>query len=228
LSKTAPVSLHPPIVGSPCKPLAPIVVEALNQGNPIFRLFERRLLAFLKDHGPDEGQSRLCGDEKVFFHSHLYSYLFIKFIYTFSQVHPYQQVKVAYTCRSSLLVKETIIRCHPKFHGRTRNDVVLVTLPDGRHVFARLHFVFTCEAFNRDWQLSLVTLFKTAITPEDSRIGMRKILEEEKTSAFIDVGWIRRSVYAVPDFNDIQGKFFTIVDVVDADMYLRLHNLNII
>ena len=162
------------------------------------------------------------------FHSHQYSYLFIKFIHTFSQVHPYQQVKVAYTCRSSLLVKETIIRCHPKFHGRTRNDVVLVTLPDGRHVFARLQFVFTCEAFNRDWQLSLVTLFKTAITPEDSRIGMRKILEEEKTSAFIDVGWIRRSVYAVPDFNDIQGKFFTIIDVVDADMYLRLHNLNII
>jgi hypothetical protein len=154
-------------------------------------------------------------------------YLSITFAYTFSQVHPYQQIKIAYTCHSSFLVKETIVRCHPKFHGRTRNDIVLVTLPDGRHVFARLQFVFTCAAFDRDWQVALVTLFKTAITPEDSRIGMRKILEDER-STFIDVGWIQRSVYAVPDFNDIRGNFFTIIDVVDADMYLRLHNLNII
>ena len=73
--------------------------------------------------------------------------------------------------------------------------------------------------------MALVTLFTTAIKPADSRIGMRKILED-KGSAFIDISWIQQSVYAVPDFNDGLGQFFTIIDVMDPDMYLWLHNLN--
>jgi len=151
--------------------------------------------------------------------------LLIKFYLFCFQIHPHRQIKITYTSKSSLLVEEAIVRCHPNFHGRIRNDVVLVTLPDGNYVFARLQLAFTCTAFDREWQTALVTLFKTAIRPADSRIGMRKILEDRE-SAFININWIQWSVYAVPDFNDHSGKFFTIIDVVDPDMYLRLDNLD--
>jgi hypothetical protein len=221
LQRKLPPVLHPPTLGSPSKRLAPIVFEALNEGNIIFRHFERRLVEFLKIYTPNEGGNRLGGDGKVS------STLCIKLYLFFFQIHPHKQIKIAYTSKSSLLIEETIVRCHPNFHSRSRNDVILVTLPDGRHVFARLHLVFSCTAFDREWRAALVTLFRTVITPANSRIGMRKILED-KESAFIDVSWIQRSVYAVPDFNDDLGRFFTIIDVVDSDMFLRLHNLNTI
>jgi hypothetical protein len=37
----------------------------------------------------------------------------------------------------------------------------------------------------------------------------------DKESAFIDIGWIWRSVYAVPDFNGHPQRFLTIIDVVN-------------
>jgi hypothetical protein len=100
-----------------------------------------------------------------------------------------------------------------------------VTLPDGRHVFARLELVFCCNAFNREWQTALVTLFKTVVKPQDSGTRMRKIYKDNE-SAFINISCIQRSVYAVPDFHD--GRLFTLIDVMDPDMYLRLLGLEMI
>jgi hypothetical protein len=67
LRRKPPLVLHPPILGSPCKALAPVVLEALNQGNPIFRQFERRLLRFLKPYAPNENGDSLGGDGKVLY-----------------------------------------------------------------------------------------------------------------------------------------------------------------
>jgi hypothetical protein len=144
------------------------------------------------------------------------------------QIHQFQHVYVTYESLSNLLVEGEHIRCHPKFHNRARDDTALVTLPSRKNVFARMRLLFSCKTISgKVWQLGLVTLFKTALTPGASSTGMRKLMEDKPNeSVLIDLNWIQRAAYLVQDFK--YERVYTAVDLVDGDMYLRLLNLDIV
>jgi hypothetical protein len=138
------------------------------------------------------------------------------------QVHPFQQIKITYESFSSLLIERQFVRCHPSFYGRPRYDIVLLSLPDGFQVFARIRFLFAVKALALDWQLALVTMFRTINVDCDT--GLRRVIEDKDVeSVFIDVSWVVRTVYAAEDSGT-----FLIIDVIDSDMYLRFLNRTIV
>lgn len=93
-------------------------------------------------------------------------------------------------------------------------------------MFARMRLLFSCKTVSEKvWQLGLVTLFKTACTPGASSTGMHKLMEDKPNeSVFIDLNWVQCAAYLVQDFK--YERVFTAVDLVDADMYLHLLNLD--
>ena len=124
------------------------------------------------------------------------------------------------------------IRANPSFHHQPRYDTVLAQMPNGVHVFARIHLFFQCQACGKTWNIALVTLFKTLESPDDSRIRLR-LVREDVDSSFLDVNWIIRRVFlcklygSVHEWVNASERDFWVNDLIanDADMYLRLQGI---
>lgn len=142
------------------------------------------------------------------------------------QILIFRSVRVGFRSLSTQRIVTEYLRCSPNFYRRPRNDVCLVKMNDGQHIFARLQLIFSCMTSPRQWNLALVTLFKTIETPDQSVIGMREIKEDRDTS-LIELDWIVRSVYISPTFD--RERHYFVNDLVDADcaadVFLRLHSL---
>jgi hypothetical protein len=122
-------------------------------------------------------------------------------------------------------MKRQYIRCAEKFHKRKRYDVVLVKLPSGNFVLARLKVIFTCAAGGNIHKLARVSIFKTLSEGSSNIIGMRAVQEMNKYQ-FICLDWIVRSIYLEPTFDPIHMDYWYVNDILDADTYLLFLNIS--
>jgi hypothetical protein len=113
-----------------------------------------------------------------------------------------------------------IIRSNPQCYNRVRFDTVLVQTLDG-YTPARLRLVFEVNAYNRTWQLALVTYFSRVPTRAmDRTVGMARY-EEQEQGEFIQLGSIIRSCYLTPIFSTPREFYLNNLVAGCTDLYLR-------
>jgi len=141
------------------------------------------------------------------------------------QIRPHNLLRTAYHSISTLALTPQLLRCNPNFHGRPREDTALIKLPNGRFVFARIRFMFSCTALHKQWDLALATLFATVISPSRHPTGQR-VVREDSDSIFIDVDWIVRSAFLASASLVSHPNDYFVCDTVDSDMYWRLREIS--
>ncbi|KAK7059249.1 hypothetical protein R3P38DRAFT_3303349 [Favolaschia claudopus] len=116
------------------------------------------------------------------------------------EIIPFQFLKVFFQSLETWIEDADYLRCSPSFHNSERYDAALVKTVDG-HIFARLVYVFH---------------------PQDRRqnppicAGISSRCRDRLHS-------IVRGAFIVPDFSR-KGDYL-VVDIIDADMFLRLRGL---
>jgi hypothetical protein len=101
----------------------------------------------------------------------------------------FKNICICFRSLSNLTITTEYVRATSSFHNQPRYDTVLVRMPDGNNVFARVHRIFQFLAAEQVWKVALVTLFRTLQSPSASRTGMR-LVREDLDSSFIEVSWI--------------------------------------
>ncbi|KIM20907.1 hypothetical protein M408DRAFT_29979 [Serendipita vermifera MAFF 305830] len=135
----------------------------------------------------------------------------------------YHLIKHSYFSMDDCLQYRDLIHCNPSFHKRPRFDTVLIQVGNSFRP-ARLHLVFTVNAYKVHWQLARVTYFtELPSSAIDRDIGMRRY-EEEPNGEFIHLASIIRSCYMSPIFADTQGRQFYLNDLAggNVDLFLRV------
>ncbi|KZP33132.1 hypothetical protein FIBSPDRAFT_721438, partial [Athelia psychrophila] len=119
----------------------------------------------------------------------------------------FQYLKVAFTSTVDWRCSQDNLRRNPLFHGRERQDCVILHETEDTITFAKLLF-----------------LFKLA---SDKELGMIRVRSHpRKDSTFIFVDSIIRGAMLVSTFDDRVSDECFVVDSVDTDMFLRLKNRN--
>jgi hypothetical protein len=115
------------------------------------------------------------------------------------------------------------LRCSPKFHNRPRYDCVIVATLD-RIFFGQLIFVFSCAMNNVTYPIALIHPFDVPMGPRrqsDQDLGLIRLRRARPpASEFISVDSIIRGALIADDFDNPNDVF--VIDLVDADMFLRL------
>ncbi|KAK7000821.1 hypothetical protein R3P38DRAFT_3327544 [Favolaschia claudopus] len=128
------------------------------------------------------------------------------------EIIPFQFLKVFFQSLETWIEDADYLRCSPSFHNSERYDAALVKTVDG-HIFARLVYVFTHKIEDKTHPFAL-----------DKALGLYRVRERQrKECEFISVHSIVRGAFIVPDFSR-KGDYL-VVDIIDADMFLRLRGL---
>ncbi|KAK7021668.1 hypothetical protein R3P38DRAFT_3397032 [Favolaschia claudopus] len=132
------------------------------------------------------------------------------------RITPYQFLKVFFKSIETWEDEIDYLRCSPSFHSSERYDAALVKTTAG-HIFIGE----TTHPF------ALVQAMDVGIGPrtvKDKALGLYRVRERQrKDCEFISVHSIVRGAFVVPDFSR-RGDFL-VVDIIDADMFLRLRGL---
>jgi hypothetical protein len=122
-----------------------------------------------------------------------------------------------------------LLRCNPNFYGCPRYDCVIVKTVGG-HIFARLVFIFECKLDGTVYSFALIHPFDDAVgrrRRKDIDLGFYRLREKpRRMSEFISVRSIVRAALIVDDFDDAEGGYRLVMDLVDPDMFLRLKNMH--
>ncbi|KAK6984340.1 hypothetical protein R3P38DRAFT_3332873 [Favolaschia claudopus] len=135
------------------------------------------------------------------------------------EIIPFQFLKVFFQSLETWIDDTDYLRCSPSFHNSERYDAALVKTVDG-HIFVRLVYVFTYKIEDKTHPFALVQALDVgtgARTAKDKALGLYRDCE------FISVHSIVRGAFIVPDFSR-KGDYL-VVDIIDADMFLRLRHL---
>ncbi|KAK7034432.1 hypothetical protein R3P38DRAFT_2518906 [Favolaschia claudopus] len=142
------------------------------------------------------------------------------------EIIPFQFLKVFFQSLETWIEDADYLRCSPSFHNSERYDAALVKTVDG-HIFARLVYVFTHKIEDKTHPFALVQALDVGIgvrTTKDKALGLYRVRERQrKECEFISVHSIVRGAFIVPDFSR-KGDYL-VVDIIDADMFLRLRGL---
>ena len=132
----------------------------------------------------------------------------------------YNLLRVTFVSEDDWQPHTDILRCNSNVHGVDRSDCVMVNTEDGI-CYARLHLMFTCQAFGQEWKVALVTYFDEVKSAKKAPcgIGMSQV-KESSTGDFIIVESIIRGAYLSPDAQN-EGYFF-VNDLIDGDIFLRI------
>lgn len=116
------------------------------------------------------------------------------------------------------------LRCNPSFHGRARNDGVIISLGGDDVFFAILEYVFTCAVGEDVQPLALIHPLDARTGTrlrKDKDLGLYRVRAQPLPSCrFVSVHCIIRGAMLVPD-QENYGDYF-VVDTVDTDMFLRM------
>ncbi|KDQ16697.1 hypothetical protein BOTBODRAFT_97965, partial [Botryobasidium botryosum FD-172 SS1] len=192
-------------LGSKHSMVSPERVGEVYRGERGHRGFRKSLDAFLLDHAqaahlcPGGTQTVELGDNEM--------------------ITVFNLLRVNFTSLDDWQPDRDVLRCNQTAYGTERADCVQVKTTLGVEYF-RLQLMFTCIAFGREWEVAWVTPFSSVQAADISPIGMEQVKEEKKTQ-FILIENIIRGAYISPDFGQ-EGLFF-VNDLMDYDMFLRLH-----
>ncbi|KAK7016500.1 hypothetical protein R3P38DRAFT_2542073, partial [Favolaschia claudopus] len=142
------------------------------------------------------------------------------------EIIPFQFLKVFFQSLETWIDDTDYLRCSPSFHNSERYDAALVKTIDG-HIFVCLVYVFTYKIEDKTHPFTLIQALDVGIgarTAKDKASGLYPVRERQrKNCEFISVHSIVRGAFIVPDFSR-KGDYL-VVDIIDADMFLRLRGL---
>ncbi|KAL0056873.1 hypothetical protein AAF712_016513 [Marasmius tenuissimus] len=147
------------------------------------------------------------------------------------QILPYQFLKVGYESTETWRLVTDYLRCNPSFNGKPRYDFVLFDTPSGP-TFAQLCYVFKCFITSdggdvTEYPIALVQGY-TVVQQRprmDKELGLLRLRKQSKTE-FISVRSIIRGalvIGAMESENPNTWLDVFVIDVVDADMFLRIN-----
>lgn len=144
------------------------------------------------------------------------------------QVTPYRLLKVSYISVVDWHQKTDLIHVHPNFHGRERQDCVLVAAGNDEYFFAQLLYVFGVFVANETRHMALIMPMDERI-PRDERVQSDKTFRFRRVrarhisdTAFIDVESIVRGAILVKASDSENHDEFIPFDVIDEDMWWRM------
>ncbi|KZT07868.1 uncharacterized protein LAESUDRAFT_713202 [Laetiporus sulphureus 93-53] len=147
------------------------------------------------------------------------------------QLTEHRFLKIHYELKETWKQTTDYLLCSPDFHGHPRRDcVVLATDDPAKPVFGRLLLLFTYTVDNVKYPLALVEPFDGQgqhgqwWLKRDIDVGFYHLYSNPHIpSEIFSIYSIIRGALIVPDFTK-EGEYL-IVDVVDADMFLRIKEL---
>lgn len=124
------------------------------------------------------------------------------------------------------------LRVNPKFHGHVRYDCALIQVDEASFVIGRLVSVFGIQVEGQEMQYALVIPFDAPI-PRNSaskanidrstHLRFKQLRSRSaQDSVVVPLASIVRGALAVKDFGSSRDDQFILVDVVDADFFLRM------
>jgi len=147
------------------------------------------------------------------------------------QVTPYRLLKVNYISVVDWHQKTDLIRVHPNFHGRERQDCVLVAAGNNEYFFAQLLYVFGVFVANETRHMALIMPMDERI-PRNERVQSDKVFRFRRVrarhiskTAFIDVESIVWGAVLVKANDSENHDEFISFDVIDEDMWWRMKSV---
>lgn len=120
------------------------------------------------------------------------------------------------------------LRCNPRFHGKARDDGVILDEAPGQVLFGILRAVFLVDLphiAEKPQPFILVSTLKPVanarLQRSDKKLGLYRLRQQH--TEFFHANSIIRGCFLVPDFDD-HGVFYA-GDTVDTDMFLRLRSI---
>ncbi|KAJ7265959.1 hypothetical protein B0H12DRAFT_1046401 [Mycena haematopus] len=189
-------------LGSPVPRVSAQRLEAERTGDPAFRDFNMRLREYIARCHPTH------------------------------QVRLEQQIEckvmyVEYQSKVDWRSGRDILRCNPRFHGAPRFDSVMYEDDNDSLAMGQFHFLFRCHLpSDSALDLAMVLPFRRTAWQPNTRTDcpIRQKLPV-KSSQFIALEYIVRGALLSPIFGGKDGMHY-IIDCVDEDMYLRVHNID--
>jgi len=141
------------------------------------------------------------------------------------QVKEYCFLKANYESMVDWKLATDYLRCSPKFHNHPRYDCVIISTTE-KIIFGQLIFVFTCTLDGSDasYPIALIHLFNVPTGPPpqlDRDLGFLRLKKASPNACeFISIHSIIRGALLAEDFAN-PGDFL-VIDILDADMFLRL------
>jgi hypothetical protein len=131
-------------------------------------------------------------------------------------------VYIRYQSREDLLECEDIMRCNPSFHGRTRNDTIIVNAADFQ--YARLELLFRVfgpgDSF---FDMALVRAYRqSSWRPRTLWDGCRVYEPGQPELMKLDY-LVRGALMVDTNLRDLTGRHYYLDDLVDNDVFLRLN-----
>ncbi|KAJ7604745.1 hypothetical protein FB45DRAFT_1043189 [Roridomyces roridus] len=196
LLAAAPMTMVHWRLGTASRPRSSHSVEQLEGGNSEFRNFDMRLREYIARQHPGIYLRREDDIEIV----------------------QCKTLYVDFQSRVNWKQGRDILRCNPMFHERPRYDSVMYAAEGDESAMARLDFLCRCRL--PDGQTIDLALTRTDCPIREwqpARPGQCK-------TAFIAVEHITRGCLLAP-IPGAAREIFYVMDCVDADMFLRLHNV---
>ncbi|KAJ8074178.1 hypothetical protein PM082_012470 [Marasmius tenuissimus] len=204
-------------LGSKCRLISFEQFEQDRTLDPSFSRFRIRLSDFMSNLLPLSSIPLPAG-RRINFQAH-------------EQILPYQFLKVGYESTETWRLVTDYLRCNPSFNGKPRYDFVLFDTPSGP-TFAQLCYVFKCFITSdggdvTEYPIALVQGY-TVVQQRprmDKELGLLRLRKQSKTE-FISVRSIIRGalvIGAMESENPNTWLDVFVIDVVDADMFLRIN-----
>jgi hypothetical protein len=118
-----------------------------------------------------------------------------------------------------------ILRCNRSFHGSRRYDSIIYEAQGDDLAMGQLELVFRCHLSNKvSFDLALIRRYRKSTWAARTRTDC-PIREWSPGSTFIALEHVTRGALLCPIFGASREVFY-VVDCVDADMFLRVNNLD--
>lgn len=142
------------------------------------------------------------------------------------QIQEYRLLKVNYESKVTWKEKTDILRCSPKFHNRPRYDSVIYNTINGP-VFGRLICLTGFKVGIEEYHTALVLPCDAPIgrrLRKDIDLGLTRVKAKSRVfPEIISVHSIVRGAVLVPDSRQNE---YLVMDILDADMFLRVMEIN--
>ncbi|RXW22756.1 hypothetical protein EST38_g3097 [Candolleomyces aberdarensis] len=149
----------------------------------------------------------------------------------------YRYLKVDYVSLEDSQLTTDFLRVNPNFHKHVRYDCALIQVDEATFVIGRLISVFGIRVEDQEMQYALVIPFDVPIP----RNSASKVNRDRSThlrfkqlrsrnaqdSVIVPLASIVRGALTVKDSGSLHNDQFVIVDVVDADFFLRMRLNNL-
>ncbi|KAJ7707650.1 hypothetical protein B0H17DRAFT_1033442 [Mycena rosella] len=200
------------VIGAKRQPVSFLNLEQDMRTDLAFQNFRVRFAEFLSGFLPANGHE-LPNGKRVKFSPE-------------NEITPYEFLKVFFKSLDNWMDETDYLRCSPSFYNRPRYDAALIKTTTG-NIFVRLVYVFACKIGDKSFPFALVQALDVGIgqrSAKDKALHFYRVRERHRQKCeFISVDSIVRGALLAED-PDKKGDYL-VVDIVDADMFLRLKEM---